>query len=598
MEVNLPEALVLAIGFDKLNYLGINEEDLTWKRYVNLNLSRRTLVDVKKLRELCVPFASVRGANVVLKDIDTWLSACDRPGQQTARKVSHFCDLLTKYVLHAPGHRLFRKNDTDGEAWLCYYISEIEYHRAETGSYAHPAYAEMEFFFEEFGVVKKAVHSFYIEDIWNMTVQETLAKAGFYAETQELRKNYLNEIKRYRSLVPLIGKQFSVSGMGSDYLGEDESGYRHRNRGTVPFSNDDKRKNRVVIDVFKEDGDGTDRSRHRLEPPNEYFWTRVIEDEKERLNKKNDDPTRKDKDKHGHDRDGLPSEDLMTEPAVIEVPVHPFLIVFDLNKHERISVHVNYLHEYEYDADLMDKLILPENLKSLIKMLVEHKQSTFRDIVSGKGGGAIILLTGAPGVGKTLTAEVYAETEKKPLYSVQASQLGTSPKELEEELMKVLGRAARWKAILLIDEADVYVHERGSDLIQNAIVGVFLRVLEYHASVLFLTTNRADLVDDAIASRCVARIDYKYPTEEDQRKIWRVLADASGVKISSETIKAFAEKHPKISGRDVKNLIKLAGLISSVEGKPIDVSVLEYVMQFKPTVVREGYEAEIKEKGR
>ena len=38
----------------------------------------------------------------------------------------------------------------------------------------------------------------------------------------------------------------------------------------------------------------------------------------------------------------------------------------------------------------------------------------------------------------------------------------------------------------------------------NAVVGVFLRVLEYFNGLLFLTTNRIDDIDEAIVSRCIA----------------------------------------------------------------------------------------------
>jgi AAA+ superfamily predicted ATPase len=120
-------------------------------------------------------------------------------------------------------------------------------------------------------------------------------------------------------------------------------------------------------------------------------------------------------------------------------------------------------------------------------------------------------------------------------------------------------------------------------LIQNAIVGVFLRVLEYHASVLFLTTNRPDLVDDAIASRCVARIDYKYPNKEDQVKIWEILSEGSDITIAPEEINKFTEKNKEVSGRDIKNLLKLAMLITQNTKKPITCETLEYVLQFKPT---------------
>ena len=47
---------------------------------------------------------------------------------------------------------------------------------------------------------------------------------------------------------------------------------------------------------------------------------------------------------------------------------------------------------------------------------------------------------------------------QRPLYSVQCSQLGLEPADLERELLKIFTRAARWNAILLLDEADVYIH--------------------------------------------------------------------------------------------------------------------------------------------
>ena len=86
------------------------------------------------------------------------------------------------------------------------------------------------------------------------------------------------------------------------------------------------------------------------------------------------------------------------------------------------------------------------------------------------------MLTGLPGVGKTLTAEVFAEIQKKPLYAVQSSQLGVEPAEIEKQLNLCFERSNRWNAVLLIDEADVYVHQRTNDLKQNSVVGTFLRV--------------------------------------------------------------------------------------------------------------------------
>ena len=137
---------------------------------------------------------------------------------------------------------------------------------------------------------------------------------------------------------------------------------------------------------------------------------------------------------------------------------------------------------------------------------------------------------------------------------------------------------------MLLDEADVYVHTRGSDLVQNAIVGVFLRVLEYHSGVLFLTTNRGDLVDDAILSRCTARIPYGVPSVDDQRKIWRTLATANQVDVTEKELDGIVREHDKCSGRDIKNLLKLAMLVAKDDGRRIDADLISEMRQFKPTV--------------
>jgi AAA+ superfamily predicted ATPase len=147
-----------------------------------------------------------------------------------------------------------------------------------------------------------------------------------------------------------------------------------------------------------------------------------------------------------------------------------------------------------------------------------------------------------------------------------------------------MARAERWGAILLLDEADVYIRTRGDDLTQNAIVGVFLRVLEYYRGVMFMTTNRPDMVDDAIASRCVARIHYEVPTPERQAAIWAVQAKMNQIEFPDKEIRAVVKEYPHLSGRDVKNLMKLALLVTEANGEArITAKTIHVVKRFKST---------------
>jgi len=56
--------------------------------------------------------------------------------------------------------------------------------------------------------------------------------------------------------------------------------------------------------------------------------------------------------------------------------------------------------------------------------------------------------------------------------------------------------------VLLLDEADIFMEQRSeSDIKRNAMVGIFIRLLEYYQGILFLTTNRSGGLDQAFASR-------------------------------------------------------------------------------------------------
>lgn len=60
-----------------------------------------------------------------------------------------------------------------------------------------------------------------------------------------------------------------------------------------------------------------------------------------------------------------------------------------------------------------------------------------------------------------------AETARLPLYMVSAGELGTSSHDVEKGLTKILDLAYHWNAILLLDEADVFLEQRSSDNLQR-----------------------------------------------------------------------------------------------------------------------------------
>ncbi len=235
-----------------------------------------------------------------------------------------------------------------------------------------------------------------------------------------------------------------------------------------------------------------------------------------------------------------------------KVPLHCYVYLFHLEWHRNIWVHVQHMTEYRYQPELRDKLVLPNHHRDLIDILTSKMSVFVQDFVPGKSGGTTILCQGAPGLGKTLTAEIYSEVVGKPLYRVHSGQLGTTAASVGATLSGILRRAARWDAILLLDEADVYIRRRDNDLQHNAIVAEFLRTLEYFNGLLFMTTNRIDDVDDAILSRCIAKIQYETPPKPDARaiRLWKLVAEQSGADLTDDLIEALTSAYPKASGHE------------------------------------------------
>ncbi|KAI0163163.1 P-loop containing nucleoside triphosphate hydrolase protein, partial [Pestalotiopsis sp. NC0098] len=143
------------------------------------------------------------------------------------------------------------------------------------------------------------------------------------------------------------------------------------------------------------------------------------------------------------------------------------------------------------------------------------------DIIRGKGKGLVILLHGAPGVGKTATAEAVAIEYQKPLFAITSEDLGTSSSSIERSFRMIFRYAHLWDCILLLDEADIFFtqRQRGYNTERNALVGVFLRVLEYYSGILFLTTNRVGAIDEAFSSRMHLSLWYKHLSLEYTIKI-------------------------------------------------------------------------------
>lgn len=488
------------------------------------------------------------------RKIEDYRALSTNPTGEGVGKLERLVVAMTAYVRRSPNKIVFMEGP-DAQM-LPYYVTGIKYHprnkRNETD-----AHVTMSLTAISRGNATGKTLTWWRHDLTNKPkVSRLLNAEGAYLETEEAYANYLKELEAYNAMRDDLGKLY----VGDGY---DDSGNALVRDG-IPA--------KLVLDDTCERE--TDREATGRGSDNGLCSTLFWLEAKKKMKVEGRDED--DEDEPAEEEDEEDAENSYVTAA----PVHPYVQLFDLDKHCFVDVHVSNLKLYKFREGMDEKLVLPEHHRELINLLVQGAAEVMEDIIAGKTGGVVVACTGEPGTGKTLTAEICAEHIKKPLYMVQCSQLGTNEEQLETKLQLVLRRASRWGAILLIDEADVYVRERGADIVQNAIVGVFLRLLERYRGVLFLTSNRATIIDDAVMSRCIAHVRYEAPEGDDLRRIWTILAENYGVELSKADLDELLAKFPRISGRNVKNLLKLATMVAKSKKSKVTAKSIINISSF------------------
>ncbi|PON27686.1 hypothetical protein TGAM01_v203453 [Trichoderma gamsii] len=239
---------------------------------------------------------------------------------------------------------------------------------------------------------------------------------------------------------------------------------------------------------------------------------------------------------------------------------------------------------FERKDTAFGRLVLEDGHKKMIVSLitqhfrdkeVKGSQTEQVDIIRGKGKGLILLLHGAPGVGKTSTA----------------GDLGVTARDVEKTLETNFNLATKWGCILLLDEADVFLSQRNKeDFVRNGLVAAFLRVLEYYAGILFLTTNRVGDFDEAFTSHIHMSLYYPVLNRDKTLGIFdlnfKLIKDrfermGRTIKIDHDGIKRFAEMHfwyyhdSRWNGRQIRNACQTALALAEYQAQG-DSNTSEY----------------------
>ncbi|KAL3421660.1 hypothetical protein PVAG01_05816 [Phlyctema vagabunda] len=196
-----------------------------------------------------------------------------------------------------------------------------------------------------------------------------------------------------------------------------------------------------------------------------------------------------------------------------------------------------------------------------------------QDPVARKGNGVVILLHGIPGVGKTMTAETLAKSQRRRLLRIDASDFQhNDPAQVSSAFKKFFHMATSWGYLLLLDEADVFLQSRKHDeQNQNALVSILLQELEYFHGVLIMTTNRIVSVDYAVQSRIHYAVRFTDLDRSQIDRIWATFRKQLTTSNCTENEQAKIDdwfniakhsmKTTKFTGRDIRNVFIIAQLL-------------------------------------
>lgn len=173
----------------------------------------------------------------------------------------------------------------------------------------------------------------------------------------------------------------------------------------------------------------------------------------------------------------------------------------------------------------IEDLVLPEDLEIKVKRIITEYRKKELLRKNGLKNRSKVLLTGAPGTGKTMTASVLADELGLPLYVIQIDKLVTKYMgETSVKLRQVFDCIDEVQGVYLFDEFDAIGSDRSLDNDvgeMRRILNSFLQYLENDDSysIIIAATNNPKLLDKALFRRFDDVMEYRLPDIQQIQRI-------------------------------------------------------------------------------
>lgn len=180
-----------------------------------------------------------------------------------------------------------------------------------------------------------------------------------------------------------------------------------------------------------------------------------------------------------------------------------------------------------------------------------------------------VLMSGPPGTGKTMTAQVLAARLGLELYKVDLSQIVDKYiGETEKRLRQVFDQAEKSNLILFFDEADALLGKRSEvkdakDKYANTEVAYLLQRMEEYQGIVLMATNQAGSIDAAFVRRFRYHLVFTLPDEALRRAIWE---DALRGIPSAPLPLDYLARQFQLSGAQIKNIVLNGAYRAAADG--------------------------------
>lgn len=228
-----------------------------------------------------------------------------------------------------------------------------------------------------------------------------------------------------------------------------------------------------------------------------------------------------------------------------------------------------------------EDLVLPEDQKEMLQEAanqIRYRRQVYEEWgfaqIRPYGIGLNLLLTGPPGTGKTMAAQVLAAELGMELYKIQLPAVVSKYiGETERNMKRIFEEGKKSQAILFFDEADVLFGRRtevkdSHDKYSNMEAAYMLQNMEEYTGVVVLATNFPQNIDEAFKRRITMTVKFYMPDGRHRLLLWQksvpkqlpVSPDVDFERLAGEF---------ELSGSNIKNIMINAAFLAASVQQPV-----------------------------